>query len=219
MHENASSSSQTAEMLAIILLNKSMLPEDTLTAAKLELIRIAKSRKVPSNSRIIVSSEEIVEQFGEFTILDKDIVKPHNLLIQVTSAPQGNRSDSLRKLRETQNKLQKTMGLLSVLSDQFHHDQQPTMHTDLIGHRLKFRLCDAIQVLKRLDQSCPYITQPHSADNIEGLIKTLIQDALLTTTPASFPYTSFYGARYAGALFTGRFSCAHFCSLRTTEQG
>jgi hypothetical protein len=61
MHANASSSSQTAEMLAIILLNNSLLPDDTLTAAKLELIRIAESRQVPSTSRKFASSEEIME--------------------------------------------------------------------------------------------------------------------------------------------------------------
>jgi hypothetical protein len=49
MHENASSSSQTAEMLAINLLNNSLLPDDTLTAAKLELIGIAESRQLHSN--------------------------------------------------------------------------------------------------------------------------------------------------------------------------
>jgi hypothetical protein len=50
MHANASSSSKTTEMLAII-------PDDTLTAAKLELIRIAASRQLPSNSQNVVSSE------------------------------------------------------------------------------------------------------------------------------------------------------------------
>jgi hypothetical protein len=54
VHANASTSSQTAEILAIILLNNSLLPDDTLTAAKLELIRIAESRQVPSNSRKFV---------------------------------------------------------------------------------------------------------------------------------------------------------------------
>jgi hypothetical protein len=48
MHANASTSSQTAEMLAIILLNNALLPDETLTAAKLELIRIAESRQVSS---------------------------------------------------------------------------------------------------------------------------------------------------------------------------
>jgi hypothetical protein len=51
MNANASSSSQTAEMLAIILLNNSILPDDTVTAEKLELIRIAESRQLPSNSQ------------------------------------------------------------------------------------------------------------------------------------------------------------------------
>jgi hypothetical protein len=45
MHAGASSSSQTPEMLAIILLNNSNLQDETLTAAKLELIRVAESRQ------------------------------------------------------------------------------------------------------------------------------------------------------------------------------
>jgi hypothetical protein len=61
MHANAFTSGQTAEMLAIILLNNSLLPDDTLTAAKLELIRIAESRQVPSNSHNFVSPEDIAK--------------------------------------------------------------------------------------------------------------------------------------------------------------
>jgi hypothetical protein len=189
MHANASSSSQTAEMLAIILLNNSLLPDDTLTAAKLELIRIAESRQVPSTSRKFASSEEIMELSEELTTLDKDIVKQHNRLVHVTSVPQGRGDMSLRNLRDTHNKLQKTMGLLSVLSEQCRRDQQPSMHTDLIGHRLEFRLDDAIHVLKSLDQSSPFITQPSSTENIEGLITTRIQHALLAAAPASLPET------------------------------
>ena len=75
MHSDASTSSQTAEILEIILLNNSLLPDDTLTAAKLELIRIAESRVVPSKSRKFVSPEEIAEVSGELNVLDKDIVK------------------------------------------------------------------------------------------------------------------------------------------------
>jgi hypothetical protein len=57
MHENASSSSQTSEMSAILLLNNSLLPGDTLTAAKFEFIFIAESRQLPSNSQEVLSSE------------------------------------------------------------------------------------------------------------------------------------------------------------------
>jgi hypothetical protein len=184
MHANASSSSQTVEMLAIILLNNSLLPDDTLTAAKLELIRIAESRQVPSNSRKFASSEEVMELSEELTTLDKDIVKQHNRLVHVTSVPQGRGDMSLRKLREAHNKLQKTMGLLFVLSEQCRRDQQPSMHMDPIGHRLELRLDDAIHVLKSLDQSSPFITQRSSTENIVGLITTRIQHALLAAAPA-----------------------------------
>jgi hypothetical protein len=71
MHANASSSSQTAEILAILLLNNSLLPDDTLTAAKLELIRIEESMQLPSNSQKVVSSDEIMDLSGELTTLDK----------------------------------------------------------------------------------------------------------------------------------------------------
>ena len=187
MHANASSSSQTAEMLAIILLNNSLLPDDTLTAAKLELIRIAESRQLPSNSQTVISSEEIMDLSGELTTLDKDIIKQHNRLVQANSVPQGLGESSVRKLRDTHNKLQKTIRLLSGLATQFHHDQQPSMHTDLIGHRLEFRLDDAIHVLKSLDQSNAFVTQPSTIDNNEGLPTTRFHHALLAATPAHQP--------------------------------
>jgi hypothetical protein len=117
MHANASTSSQTAEMLAIILLNNSLLPDDTLTASKLELIQIAESRHVPSNSREFVSPEEIAKVSEELNALDKNIVKQHNHLVHGTSAPQGRGDNSQRKLRDTHNKLRKTIGLLSMLSE------------------------------------------------------------------------------------------------------
>jgi hypothetical protein len=170
MHADASTSSQTAEMLAIILLNNYLLPDDTMTAAKLELIRIAESRQVPSNSRKFVSPEEIAEVSEELNVLDKDIFKQHNHLVHVTSAPQGSGDKSLRKLRDTHKKFRKMIGLLSMLSEQCNGNQQTSIHTDLIGHRLEFRLDDAIHVLKSLDQSSPYITQPSSAENIEEII-------------------------------------------------
>jgi hypothetical protein len=61
---------------------------------------------------------------------NKDITKQHNRLVQLTSATKGLSESSVRKFRETHNKLQKTFRLLSGLADQFHHDQQPSMHTD-----------------------------------------------------------------------------------------
>jgi hypothetical protein len=189
MHSNASTSSQIAEMLAIILPNNSLLLDDTLTAAKLELIRISESRQVPSNSRKFVSPEEIAEVSEEPNVLDKDIFKQHNHLVHVTSAPKGRGDNSLRKLQDTHNKLRKAIGLFSMLSEKCYGNQQTSIHTDLIGHRLEFRLDDAIHVLKSLYQCSPYITQPSSAENIEGIISTRIKHALLATTPASSPET------------------------------
>jgi hypothetical protein len=97
MHENASPSSQTAEMLAINLLNNSLLPDDTLTAAKLELIGIAESRQLHSNYENVVSSEEIMDLSGILNTLDKDIIKQQNSLVQVTNATQGLSDSSVRK--------------------------------------------------------------------------------------------------------------------------
>jgi hypothetical protein len=52
MKVGASSSSQKAEMLAIILLNSACLQEETFTAAKLELIRIAEDRNMQKEAKI-----------------------------------------------------------------------------------------------------------------------------------------------------------------------
>jgi hypothetical protein len=76
-----------------------------------------------------------------------------------------------------------------MLSEQCHGNQQTSIHTDLIGHLLEFRLNDAIHVLKLLNQRSPYITHPSSAENIEGIVSIRIQHALLATTPASSPET------------------------------
>jgi hypothetical protein len=89
-----------------------------------------------------------------------------------------------------------------VLAKQGPRDQQPSMHSDLIGHRLEFRLDDAIHVLKSLDQSSPSITQPSSAENIEGFIETRIQRALLATTPTSMPES--FDQAQIGALIESR---------------
>jgi hypothetical protein len=85
IHANASTLSQIAAILAIILLNNYLLPADTLTAATVELSRIAQS----TNHRNFVSPEEIAEVSGEFNVLDKDIVIQHNHIFQVTSSSQG----------------------------------------------------------------------------------------------------------------------------------
>jgi hypothetical protein len=89
MHANTSTPSQTAEMLDIILLENSLLPDDTMTTAKLDLVRIAESTQVPSDSPKFVSLKDIAEVSGELNELDRDIVKQHNYLIQGTSTPQG----------------------------------------------------------------------------------------------------------------------------------
>jgi hypothetical protein len=61
-------------MLAIILLNNALLPDETLTAAKLELIRIAESRQVSSpSSTEDVTNEDIAEPIQEISSLDKRV--------------------------------------------------------------------------------------------------------------------------------------------------
>jgi hypothetical protein len=74
MHANASTSSQTAEMLSILLLNNALLPDETLTAAKLELIRIAEPRQVSCpNSKEDVTNEDIAELNQAISSLDKRV--------------------------------------------------------------------------------------------------------------------------------------------------
>jgi hypothetical protein len=128
-----------------------------------------------------------MDLFGELTPLDKDIIKQHTLLVQVTSEPQGLGEGSVRKLRETQNKLHKAIRLLSGLANQFHLDQQPSMHTDLNGRRLEFRLDDAIHVLISLDQRNSFVSQPSHFENRECLLTTCLHHAFLASTPAHQP--------------------------------
>jgi hypothetical protein len=80
-----------------------------------------------------------------------------------------------------------TIRLLCGLADQFNRDKKPSMHTEFIGHRLKFHLDDAIHVLKSLDQSNSFVTQPSIVDNNEGFATTRFNNALLASTPANQP--------------------------------
>jgi hypothetical protein len=76
-----------------------------------------------------------------------------------------------------------------VLSDQCLGNKKTSIKTDLIGHRIEFSLDDTIHGLKSLDQSSTYITQPSSAENIDGIIATRVQYDLLASTSASSPET------------------------------
>jgi hypothetical protein len=183
MHANASTSSQTAEMLAIILLNNAVLPDDTLTAAKLELIRIAESRQTKSTvTESAISRNDLLELRNQIHDLDKRVVSDHNKLISgsntlhVTSR-QSMFSSTLRKVHRS---MSKTMNTLSTLSSQGSFPKTQSKHSDLVGHRLEFRLDDAIHVLKSLDQSSSTIDQSHTTDHIEALVESRFQRAMLS---------------------------------------
>jgi hypothetical protein len=85
MHAGTSSSSQTVEMLAIILLNNSSLQDETLTAAKLELIRIAETgeSKVDKDSPIVRACYGAETLRGNFLLCTENL----HLLIVFFSGP------------------------------------------------------------------------------------------------------------------------------------
>jgi hypothetical protein len=73
-------------MLAIILLNNSNLQDETLTAAKLELIRVAESRKAsqgPSPGGISAPEFKFIEE--DLTALHKIIITQHKKLMAASS--------------------------------------------------------------------------------------------------------------------------------------
>jgi hypothetical protein len=66
-------------MLAIILLNNALLPDETLTAAKLELIRISESKQVSSpNRKEDVTNEDLAELRQAISSLDKRVSSDYN---------------------------------------------------------------------------------------------------------------------------------------------
>ena len=169
MHANASTSSQTAEMLAIILLNNALLPDETLTAAKLELIRIAESRQASSPSRKEdVTHEDLAELSQAISSLDKRVSSDYNKISKDADA--NDLEVSLRAtIRKVHSILNLTKSTLGSLSNQRSFIIRPSPYSDLVGQRLEFRLDDAIHVLKSLDQSAPSIDSSHtSTDRSNG---------------------------------------------------
>jgi hypothetical protein len=158
MHANASNSSQTAEMLAIILLNNALLPDETLTAAKLELIRITESRQVSSpNNREDVTYEDLAELRQTISSLDKRVSSDYNRIAKDSDANELEVTlrATLRKVHSDLNRAKSTLGSLTTQRSFIicSFIIRPSPYYDLVGQRQEFRLDDAIHVLKSLDQS------------------------------------------------------------------
>jgi hypothetical protein len=179
MHAGTSSSSQTAEMLAIILLNNASLQDETLTAAKLELIRLAESRepKVDKNGPVVRADIKVLKD--HIINADKQIVSVHNNAIKSLGS-----STTTQNLRQVHDCLTKVQSSLSNLSSRIPPDQPNS--SQIAGRRLHFRLDDAIQVLRSLEQSSPRIEAP-TQEQIQALVDSQVQKALLAVGQTSSP--------------------------------
>jgi hypothetical protein len=188
MHAGASSSSQTAEMLAIILLNNASLQDETLTAAKLELIRVAESRQCDSGStKEGISSSDIRDIEADVTSLHKWVVSEHNKLVNKIKSIGQTSSSHASSLKSSRKELQKVHEDMSSLKLKISslYLKIPTAHPSsinakLAGHRLEFRLDDAVHVLNSLEQSAPRLDPPTSGE-IQAMVDTQIQRALLSS--------------------------------------
>jgi hypothetical protein len=153
-HAGPSTSSQIAEMLAIILLNNASLQDETHTAM-LELIRLVESRE-PSVDKIgPVVKADITLLKDDITKADKQIVSVHENSIKSLGS-----STTTQNLRQVHDCLTKVQRSLSNLSSRIPPDQ-PNF-SQVSGRRLHFRLDDAIQVLRSLEQSSPSSAIPRA---------------------------------------------------------
>jgi hypothetical protein len=185
MHANASTSSQTAEILAIILLNNALLTDETLTAANLELIRIAESRQVSSpNSKEDVTNEDITELRQAISSLDKRVSSDYNKIAKDADANdlEVTRRSTLRKVHSVLNRTKSTLGSLITQRSLII---RPSPYSDLVGQRLEFWLDDAIHVLKYLDQSATTIDSSRTSEQIEAMVESRFQRAMLKARTSS----------------------------------
>jgi hypothetical protein len=84
---------------------------------------------------------------------------------------------TLRKVHSVLNRTKSTLGSLST---QHSLIIRPSPYSDLVGQRLEFRLEDAIHVLKSLDQSATTIDSSHTSEQIEAMVESRFQRAILT---------------------------------------
>jgi predicted component of type VI protein secretion system len=123
-------------MLAIILLNNALLPDETLTAAKLELIRIAEYRQVSSpSSKEDVTNEDIAELRQAISSLDKRVSSDYNKIAKDADSNdlEVTLRSTLRKVHSVLNRAKSTLGSLST---QRSFIIRPSPYSDLVGQRL-----------------------------------------------------------------------------------
>jgi hypothetical protein len=89
---------------------------------------------------------------------------------------------TLRKVHSILNRTKSTLGSLST---QRSFNIRPSPYSDLVGQRLEFGLDDAIHVLKSLDQSATTIDSSHTSEQIEAMVESRFQRAILTARTSS----------------------------------
>jgi hypothetical protein len=179
MHAGTSSSSQTAEMLAIILLNNASLRDETLTATTLELIRLDVSREpnVDKNSPVVRADIKVLKD--HITNADKKIVSVHRNSIKSLGS-----STTTQSLLQVHDCLTKVQSSLSNISSRIPPDQPNS--SQIAGRRLHLRFDDAIQVLRSLEHNSPRIEVP-TLKQIQALVDSQVHKALLAVGQSSSP--------------------------------
>jgi hypothetical protein len=89
---------------------------------------------------------------------------------------------TLRKVHSVLNCTKSTLGSLST---QRSFIIRTSPYSDLVGQRLEFRLDDAIHVLKSLDQGATTIDFSHTSEQIEAMVESRFQRAMLTARTSS----------------------------------
>jgi hypothetical protein len=90
--------------------------------------------------------------------------------------------DTLRKVHSVLNRNKSTLGSLST---QRSFIIRPSPYSDLVGKRLEFRLDDAIHVFKSLDKRATTIDSSHTSEQIEDMVESRFQRAMLTARASS----------------------------------
>jgi hypothetical protein len=150
------------------LLNNACLQEETLTVAKLELIRIAEDR----NTQKEAENSSVPDMQGlssSIRVADRKLVSTFNSLVS-TKAPRT----ILTNLRCTHDDLVSVRDRMSPPGT----SENLSSFLQITGRRLLFRLDDAIRVLYSLEQSALRAENP-SSEELQTLVRTHVQKALL----------------------------------------
>jgi hypothetical protein len=143
------------------------------------------SRQVSSpNSKEDVANEDIAELRQAISSLYKRVSSDYNKISKDADA--NDLEVSLRAtLRKVHSVLNRTKSTLGSLSTQRSFIIRPSPYSDLVGQRLEFRLDDSIHVLKSLDQSATTIDSSQTSEQIEAMVESRFQRAMLTARTSS----------------------------------